>query len=182
MFSMTTRIVPMVAEPVISIRREEQHAERRQAQREGVEAAVRGQGGGLDAAKVADAAAAILDRVAVQTLAPVAAARYPDTIVGARERREVAHDENHFTVAALSQKRDHARLVVVAVDPFEAFPVEVEGVERRGTRVEAVQFAHPALHAGMQGVLQYMPVEARIILPFAPLTELSSHEEELLAR
>src|ERR1700722_1535069 len=182
MFSMTTRIVPMAAYPLISIRREEQHAERRQAQREGMEAAVRGQRSRLDAAEVAEAAAAILERVAVQALAPVAAAGYSHAIVAARERREVAHDENHLTFAVLSQKRDHARLAVVAVDPLEALPVEVEGVERRGTRIEAVEFTHPALHARVQRVLQHMPVEARIMLPLAPLAELSSHEEELLAR
>src|ERR1700726_3869509 len=77
--SMTTRIVPMAASAAISVGRQEQHAERRQGQRERVEAAVRGQGSCFDAAEVADAAAAVFERVAIQPLVPVAAPRNADT-------------------------------------------------------------------------------------------------------
>src|SRR6202043_3664241 len=111
---------------------------------------------------------------------PVAAARHTDAIVNAHERREVAYDEDHFA-AALSQECDDARLVVVAVDPLEALPAEVERVQRCRCHVEAIELAHPALHSGVQRVLQHMPVETCIMVPLAALAELASHEEQLLA-
>jgi hypothetical protein len=47
-------------------------------------------------------------------------------------------------------------------------------------RYVGVQVADPALDAAMRGVVEEMPVEARVVLPLAPLAELAAHEEELL--
>ena len=49
-------------------------------------------------------------------------------------------------------------------------------------RYSAVQIAHPALHAGVQRVLQQVPVEALVVVPLALLAELAAHEQQLLAR
>src|SRR5437762_2327741 len=69
---------------------EQDNRQRRQGHLQGKRPAVGGDGFGLDAAQVAQAAAAVILGVAVYELAPVAAARYAHLIARARHRREVA--------------------------------------------------------------------------------------------
>jgi hypothetical protein len=45
-----------------------------------------------------------------------------------------------------------------------------------------VQVAHQALHAGVQRVVQQVPVQALVVVPLALLRELAAHEQQLLAR
>src|SRR6185503_14171262 len=78
--------------PTLSIRLQENRAQRRQREGERVHAAEAGDGGGFDAAHVALAAAAVFDGVGVHEFAPEAAAWGADAIVLARHRREVADD------------------------------------------------------------------------------------------
>src|ERR1700692_4650374 len=107
MSSITTRIAAMAPRAAVLFGCEEQRAERRQPQRERGKAAVRRQGRRLQSAEVADAAAAVFERVAVQALAPEAPARHADAVVRAHQRSEIAHDEDHLSAAALAQERDN---------------------------------------------------------------------------
>ena len=70
---------------------------------------------------------------------------------------------------------------VVDIDPREASRVEIERVQCRLLPVELVQVRHPALHAGVRCVLEQMPVQARLVVPLAPLGDLRAHEQQLLA-
>ena len=138
----------------------------------------------LAAAVVAHAAAAVERRVGVQELAPVAAVRYAEPIVLARHRREVAdHQDRRRALVALAQERDHALLPVAALHPAEAVVHEVLLVQRRLLAQHAVEVRHPAAHALVALIhAKRVPLEARFVRPLAALTELATHEEELLAR
>ena len=81
----------------------------------------------------------------------------------------------------MTQEADHAFFPVVEVHPAETVAGKVFLVERRFGTVTAVQIAHPALQAGMQWILQDMPFQAFVVLPFAALSELPAHEQKLLA-
>src|ERR1700733_16119628 len=99
--------------------------------------AVRGHGRGLEAALVADVTAAIQLRVAVDELAVVAGLRHPDAVALAHDRRPVQHrDDPLATVPAAPDERNHARLMIRAVDPREARRLEVDFPERRPLPVE----------------------------------------------
>src|SRR5436190_22574623 len=137
----------------------------------------------LAAAVIAEARAAVERRVRVEQLAPEAAARHAKAIVVARDRREVAHHQDRRRrLVALAQERDDALLPVAALHPAEAVVREVFLVQRRLLAQDAVEVAHPALHALVARIhLQHMPLEARLVRPFAALAELAAHEEELLA-
>src|SRR5688572_12040753 len=97
---------------------------------------------------VAHAAAAVVPGVAVEDLAPAAAARHADAIVVARHRREVAHHQyRRRTVAAHAHERKRALLPVAAVDPAEAFAREVLLMQSTFVSINPVEVRDPALHA-----------------------------------
>src|SRR4029453_18280509 len=70
---------------------------------------------------------------------------------------------------------------VVAIDPLEAVRPTIELVERGLGPIRRVEVAAPPLEAGGAGGAEQVPVEARLVIPLAPLAELAAHEEQLLA-
>ena len=67
------------------------------------------------------------------------------------------------------------------VNPLESLGAVIEGEEGRFRTVDFVQPLHKPLHPGMGLMLQQVPVDALVVIPFAPLPDLASLEEELLA-
>ncbi len=164
------------------MRAKEQCAEGWQPQAQGVEAAVGGEWSGLDAAHIALSATAIFPCIAVEPFAPQPAVRYSDAVVLAHDGRKVADDQRDLAGTILAQESNDASLGVAMVYPLEPLRGEVELEQGRRFPVKLIEVANPFLHPRMEGVLQDVPLEALIVLPFAPLTELRAHEEELLAR
>ena len=64
---------------------------------------------------------------------------------------------------------------------METLPFEIDFMKRRLFRVEMVEIRDPVHEACVLGILQDPPLEAAFVLPFATLTELAAHEEQLLA-
>src|SRR5205823_11268959 len=109
----------------------EQYRKRRQRQHERMRTALRGHGRRLDAAEVANAAAAVDRRVAVQALAPETAVRRADDVIVPRKRREIAYDRQRLACARFTQETDDARFGVVVVDPCETGAIEIDLIEPR---------------------------------------------------
>src|SRR5207302_7493271 len=96
---------------------------------------------------------------------------------------EVANTEHDVSRRlGFADKTERARGAVVAVDPLEARLVEVQLVERRLASVEPVHILHPFLQALVRRVLEQVPVQALVVVPLPPLSELSTHKKQLLAR
>src|SRR5688572_7283489 len=93
-------------------RLEEDRSKGRQGECEGMALPVAGHVLGVQAAGIAEAAAAVVGGIAVQQLAPVAAARHAEAVVVARHGREIEDDEN-----VIAQECQHALLPVAAADP-----------------------------------------------------------------
>ena len=55
-------------------------------------------------------------------------------------------------------------------------------MERGQAAVNPVQIANQPLQAGVQRILEQMPIQAGVMVPFALLAEFPAHEEQLLAR
>src|SRR6202162_4283084 len=135
---------------------------------------------GLERPEVALATATVVGGVAVEPLAPAAATRHPDAVCLARHRREVAGYQGELARGAAAQERDHAYVGVVAVDPLETGFGEIQLVQRRHVAIELIEITDPALHAGVQRILQHVPLETLLVLPLAPLAEFPAHEQQLL--
>lgn len=73
-------------------------------------------------------------------------------------------------------------LGVVEVDPLETAPLVIDFVQGSLVLVEPIEIAHQALQARMRFELTEMPFEARVMIPFVPLTKFSAHKQHLLSR
>src|SRR3954468_14641597 len=127
-------------------------------------------------AEVADPATGVFRRVTVEQLFPEAIVRNTDAVIFARDRGEIAYDQDRvFWLPAFSQHRNHACLRVVAVNPFKARRIAVELVKSRFVAESTVQLFNPPLHARMHWKLQYMPFQTHVVSPLAHLPEFVSH-------
>jgi hypothetical protein len=137
---------------------------------------------GLHVAVVADVAAAVDMRIGVEHLAIAGRRRHADAVVGAHDRREVAHhDDEVVGIARAAQERDDAVLIVVRLDPEEALGMVVALAQRRRGAIEPVEVLDQELDALVRGILEQVPVEAAVMVPFARLRDLVAHEQQLLA-
>ena len=59
--------------------------------------------------------------------------------------------------------------------------IAVQLVQRRQRAIELVEIADQGLDAGVLLLLEQVPVERMIVIPFALLAELAAHEQQLLA-
>src|SRR5690606_6631391 len=99
------------------------------------------------------------------------------------DRREAENDDEELAgIGSAASEGDHARLVIVAVDPVEALRIEINVVEGRLVAVDSVQIANETLKAAVQRLVHQVPVERVAMIPLAPLAEFSAHEQEFLAR
>ncbi|OIQ72530.1 hypothetical protein GALL_458440 [mine drainage metagenome] len=70
----------------------------------------------------------------------------------------------------------------MVVNPFKTSGLKVQLVQRRGGTVQRIEIAHQSLHAGVGRVVEHMPVQAVLVIPFALLGEFAAHEHQFLAR
>src|SRR5207244_14725 len=65
--------------------------------------------------------------------------------------------------------------------PVKAASLEVQVEERPLRTIDAVQVLDEETNSLKQRVVQRVPVEALVVVPFPPLPELAAHEHELFA-
>ena len=121
--------------------------------------------------------------VAIQDFSPIAGVGYSHPIIVPRQRSEIAHNyQPVFFGATFAYEAENAAKRVVAVDPFESGWIEVQLVQSRLLAIGPIEVFHPALERRMGRIVKEVPVEAFLMIPFVPLTELTTHEEEFLPR
>src|SRR5690606_17620906 len=81
-----------------------------------------------------------------------------------------------------AQERHDARLCVAGVDPLEARRLEVELVQGGFVDLQVVEAPHPRLDALVSTFAEEAPPHLPVVVPLPWLTDLTPHEEELLAR
>ena len=80
------------------------------------------------------------------------------------------------------EETHHRGLVVLGTGPTESVAVEVAPVQCGHGADHGVQIGHPAGHTGVRRLLPQVPVEGGVLVTLALLGELTTHEEQLLAR
>ena len=111
---------------------EEEGGEGRKSEQEGVRAILRGLGFGVESAEVADAGAAVIGRVRIEDFFVKAGFGDADAIVAANDGSAIQDgDEEFFAIAAATNERDDAVVGIVAIDPFEAGPFEINLMKSR---------------------------------------------------
>src|SRR5574337_1337165 len=71
----------------------------------------------------------------------------------------------------------------MAVDPPESVRIAIDLVQSRQPLIKLVQIPHQPLQPLMvRAFREQVPVQTPVVIPLAPLAELSSHEQKLLPR
>ena len=136
----------------------------------------------LHQATVTRVAAVVVHGVGIENFAPFARLVNAEAVVFARHRREVAGDDDLVTRLVAAYKDKHRALVVVHHQPLKAVRIEVQLVQRFVVAIGQVQVTDQTLYAVVPVVrtFQQMPVKAGIVVPFAALSELVTHKQQLL--
>src|SRR5262249_44730797 len=102
-------------------------------------------------------------------------------IVAVNDRREIT-DARHLPPRRWRnpQERNHVVVYVAPVDPPKPLRVRVAFEERRLASIQAIELSHETSHPFVLGLLQQVPIEARVVVPLVRLPELAPHEEQLL--
>jgi len=121
---------------------EDEGGERREGEQEGVRAILSGDLFGVEAAEIADAGASIVCGVGIEDFLVEAADGDADAVIATDDWRGVQDDdEKIFVIPRAAYEGDDAVVAVVAINPFETGPFEINFVESRLLRVEAIQIA-----------------------------------------
>ena len=125
---------------------------------------------GVDFADVADIAAAIMGGVRIEHFLPLAAERHANAVIAIDVGREIDdHQAPRVLVESLAQPGEHVAVGVIGDQPFEAGLVAIHLVQRGHRAIEPVEIADQRLDAGMGLVLEQVPVERLVVIPFAAL-------------
>ena len=118
----------------------------------------------------------------IQNQAIASGMRNTDTVILARNRREVDHKDQRFLQGLIpTDKRENRTVRIVHIDPLKAVPVIVLTVQRRMCLIELKESPHKALHIAVRRFLEKLPVQRDLFIPLMPLCEFLAHEEQLLA-
>jgi len=154
----------------------------RQRDIKGMTVTVRCNWTGWDPSHIALSAPPIEERVTIDGFLPSTSQRHPEPVVVPRYGREIAGADNDIPcISALPEKAQNTLLAVVTVDPGKAGRFEILLDQGPFSSEKGIEIPNPPLESLVRIVLEELPLQARIVIPLRPLTELTSHEEELLA-
>src|ERR1700736_692297 len=131
----------------------------------------------LNTAEITDIAAAIRIGVGVNDLAVKPGARNAESIIVTHDRCRVDDEHNQLAFARFSHKRNDTVVRVVKIDPLESVVRIVLLPERRLAFVNVIQMLDQTPQTVVFRKIEKVPVEARVVVPFAPLTEFAAHEK-----
>ena len=131
-------------------------------------------------ARWAVAAATVLRVIAVQQHVAITGKRYTDRIVISYDWGQIYDTNNDTAGAVASQPAEHAAVTVIPVDPLETGAVKINLVQCRGTAIDPVQVSYQPLHAAVRRMLEQVPVQRPVMVPFVPLRDFVPHERQLL--
>src|SRR3954463_15694379 len=131
----------------------------------------------LETPEVSTATAGIFPGVAVQHLEPVPACGNADTKIDVWNRGEIANCQQQIGSRVIAAQPANSGLFrIMAVAPLKTRRGHVGFIKSRFPGVGCVEIADPFGDARMLGLLEEMPIQARIVIPRAPLAEFISHE------
>src|SRR5439155_6005337 len=136
----------------------------------------------LDPPEVPDVAAAVGFRIGVYDFAIESDARNAETVIGTHNGRRVHDEDDHFAFARFPNERHDTIVRVVKIDPLKALIRIVLLPERGLAFVSIIQMLHQPAQSIVFRKIEKVPIEARVVVPFAPLAEFTAHEEQFFAR
>src|SRR4051794_13094247 len=98
-------------------------------------------------------------------------------------RRKVDDDDTtRAGIVSFAQPRKHAVAGVVDHQPFETCALAIKFMQGRQCPIEMIEITDKSLDSTVLSLVEQMPIQRPVVLPFRLLTEFATHEHELLAR
>ena len=131
---------------------------------------------GVQAAPVADVAASVDTGVGIQNFFVPTLTGRSNSIGVSGNRCGIDREENCRTGFPLADEGENAVIGIVQVDPFESGITIVVLREGRFAPVEEIKMLDQPFQTFVQRVLEQVPIDTLIVIPFFPLTDITSHE------
>lgn len=124
---------------------QEQHRQRGQRAGQGMSASMQWYGCRFDSSAISPALPSIDGGIAVQQFLPGSTTGRADSIIGTRNRREVADDEDEIIGGpAFSDQTDDAGVGILAIDPFDAGGINISLMQGGFPAVGVIEIRDPA--------------------------------------
>ena len=137
----------------------------------------------MGAAQVADVAAAVGGGIGVEDFAVEAGLGDADAIIFADYGREIRDDDQEIfvVVTRAAHETQYAVFGVSAIEPLETLPLEIDLVQSGLALAERIEIGHQSLHTLVRRVIEKIPIEAGVVIPFFALREFAAHEEKFFS-
>jgi len=81
----------------------------------------------------------------------------------------------------LTEEREDAVVGIVKIYPFKS-SITIIVLRKSGiASIKEIEMLDQSPQAGVQGVLEQIPIDALVVIPFFPLANFASHELQLFA-
>lgn len=144
--------------------------------------ALRGDRRSLDATGVADVRTTVMAGVSIEDFGIEAGSGDAYAIVSANDGSGVEDgDDEVFGIFAAADERENAAIGVIAINPFESVPIEIDLVKSGFAREQPVEIGDQMLNATVKIILKEMPLETDGLAPLGALAEFLAHEKKFLS-
>src|ERR1700736_4277929 len=132
-------------------------------------------------APIADVATSVDPSVGVQDLFVPTLARCSYSVGVSGNRCGIHREEQSGTGLRLTEEREDAVIGVVSIYPFKSDITIIVLRKGRFALVKEIEMLDQPSKAVVQGRLEQVPIDALVVIPFLPLADFASHEQQLFA-
>src|SRR5260370_5593081 len=136
---------------------------------------------GVHSTPIADVAPDIDSSIGIQTLFVPTLARcsYPVGVSG--NRCGIHREEQNGTGPPLTYESEDAVVGVVQIYPLKSGITIIVLRKGRLAFVKKIEMLDQPSETVVQGILEQVPIDALVVIPFLPLADFAPHEEQLFA-
>src|SRR5947209_7781652 len=156
--------------------------ERRQADHQGMGAALPWEIFRFESTHVADIGAAVSLGVGVDNFAVEPRAWDTKPITVSDHRGRVHGEDNDVAIARSAHESDYAVFRIVEINPLKSFMTVVAIPQGRLVLVNVIEMLDESAEPIMFRQIQELPIQLPVVIPFPALTKFSAHEEQFFAR
>src|ERR1700731_3186142 len=104
-----------------------------------------------------------------------------DTIEMSRDGGRIYHEHNDRAGFRLAHKRQNTVVGIVKIDPLKAEITVVIFPKCRFGLIEIIEMLDQPSDAIVRRILQQMPINALVVIPFFPLADFATHKQQFFA-
>jgi len=136
---------------------------------------------GVPPTPIADVATSVDSSIGIQEFFVPTFPRCSYSVIVSGNRCGIHREEQSGTRLRLTQEREDALVRVGKIYPFKSSITIIALRKGRVALVKEIEMLDQPSKAVMQGGLEQVPIDALVVIPFLPLANFASHEQQFLA-